>query len=438
MTLGFAAESAMPSTAARAAAVFAAQNTAKYLAEHPEEVARRVAADTARVYQTAADAAAALRYEQAKALDPRPVFFNPAQPKMSQAERALSAIKFAQTSHYLDSDALDALKESLTEEQLKPILRQWIRNTFDWGINPKNPFGDYGSYSRFWRATVSAYEPVPEGSLPGTLGETKLRQILKFLGNDEFRAEGDSWESVSDPRYLEHLVDYCLPGVGRVRTLAKDYNGAVRAITADLGLDGVPLSEKLVYQEGTTVNPWYQRKSKNVLSQIEKLVPTITKLAIIAGATVMTGGILTSALGSSALGTTLTTIAKDEVSKALGGAIKLSTPSLDVAGESVAVTAIDLSGEASAPGEVFDEASFYASMSEEQLRAELASVEEATAYRISKGLSAGYQDFTLLELVKKKALIMAALTPILIKKYGLYAAGGLTALLIVKILLRRN
>ena len=80
----------------------------------------------------------------------------------------------------------------------------------------------------------------------------------------------------------------------------------------------------------------------------------------------------------------------------------------------------------------------YSSLSEAQLRAELAAVESAVYARQSKGLSAGYEDLTIIDLLQKKALIMAALTPILIKKYGLYAAGGLTALLIVKILIRRR
>jgi len=80
----------------------------------------------------------------------------------------------------------------------------------------------------------------------------------------------------------------------------------------------------------------------------------------------------------------------------------------------------------------------YAGYTEAQLKAEAAAVDSAIAYRQSKGLSTGYQDMTLVALLQKKALIMAALTPILIKKYGLYAAGGLTALLVVKILMRQR
>jgi hypothetical protein len=69
----------------------------------------------------------------------------------------------------------------------------------------------------------------------------------------------------------------------------------------------------------------------------------------------------------------------------------------------------------------------FLSYSEEQLAAEKQAVEAAISYRQSKGLSADgdYKDMTLVQLYAKKALIMAAYTPILMKKYGLYAAGGL-------------
>lgn len=70
---------------------------------------------------------------------------------------------------------------------------------------------------------------------------------------------------------------------------------------------------------------------------------------------------------------------------------------------------------------------------EAQLAAEKQAVEQAILYRQSKGLSADgdYRDMTLVQLYAKKALIMAAYTPILIKKYGLYAAGGLALILAV-------
>ena len=80
----------------------------------------------------------------------------------------------------------------------------------------------------------------------------------------------------------------------------------------------------------------------------------------------------------------------------------------------------------------------YEGFSEAQLRAELAAIDSAVAVRTSKGLSAGYEDLTIIDLLQKKALIVSALTQILIKKYGLYAAGGLVALLVIKILLRRS
>lgn len=70
---------------------------------------------------------------------------------------------------------------------------------------------------------------------------------------------------------------------------------------------------------------------------------------------------------------------------------------------------------------------------EAQLAAEKQAVEQAILYRQSKGLSADgdYRDMTLVQLYAKKAMIMAAYTPILIKKYGLYAAGGLAVILAV-------
>ena len=80
----------------------------------------------------------------------------------------------------------------------------------------------------------------------------------------------------------------------------------------------------------------------------------------------------------------------------------------------------------------------YEGYSEAQLRAELVAIESAVADRISKGLSAGYDDLTIIALLQRRALIISALSQILIKKYGLYAAGGLAALLVIKNLLRRS
>lgn len=75
-------------------------------------------------------------------------------------------------------------------------------------------------------------------------------------------------------------------------------------------------------------------------------------------------------------------------------------------------------------------------MSEEQLAVEKRAVEDAIMYRQSRGLSAfsDYRDFPLLQLYAKRAMIMAAYTPILIKKYGLYAAGGLGVILAASML----
>ena len=80
----------------------------------------------------------------------------------------------------------------------------------------------------------------------------------------------------------------------------------------------------------------------------------------------------------------------------------------------------------------------YLSYTELQLQTEKAAIDAAIALRLSKGLSLDYPDMPLIELYTKKALVMAALTPLLIKKYGLYAAGGLTLFLVVKILFRRS
>jgi len=78
-------------------------------------------------------------------------------------------------------------------------------------------------------------------------------------------------------------------------------------------------------------------------------------------------------------------------------------------------------------------------MSEEQLAVEKRAVEDAIMYRQSRGLSAfsDYRDFPLLQLYAKRAMIMAAYTPILIKKYSLYAVGGLGIVLLVS-MNRRN
>lgn len=75
-------------------------------------------------------------------------------------------------------------------------------------------------------------------------------------------------------------------------------------------------------------------------------------------------------------------------------------------------------------------------MSEEQLAAEKRAVEDAILFRQSRGLSAygEYKDLTLLQLYAKRAMIMAAYTPILIKKYGLYAAGGFGVILAASML----
>jgi len=78
-------------------------------------------------------------------------------------------------------------------------------------------------------------------------------------------------------------------------------------------------------------------------------------------------------------------------------------------------------------------------MTEEQLIAEKEAVDSAILYRQSQGLSATgeYKDMTLVELFAKRALIMAAYTPILIKKYGLYAVMGLGLILFIS-MSRRN
>lgn len=79
-------------------------------------------------------------------------------------------------------------------------------------------------------------------------------------------------------------------------------------------------------------------------------------------------------------------------------------------------------------GESTEAGNPFLTYSEDQLAAELKAVDSAISYRQSKGLSAegSYQDMTLVQLYAKRALIMAAYTPILMKKYGLYAAivGG--------------
>ena len=78
----------------------------------------------------------------------------------------------------------------------------------------------------------------------------------------------------------------------------------------------------------------------------------------------------------------------------------------------------------------------YFSYTEAQLAAEQKAIDDAILYRQSKGLSAGgsFPDMPLIQLYAQRALLMAAYTPILIKKYGLYAAGGLGLILAASML----
>ena len=119
--------------------------------------------------------------------------------------------------------------------------------------------------------------------------------------------------------------------------------------------------------------------------------------------------------------------AAKEVSTAVSSIIE-ATPTIPV---SQAVTAV-VSNIASSDNP-------YSTFSEKQLSVEKANIDGAIAYRQSKGLAGGgYEDMSLITLYSNRALLMAAYTPILIKKYGLYTAGALAIFLTVKILLRRR
>jgi hypothetical protein len=79
----------------------------------------------------------------------------------------------------------------------------------------------------------------------------------------------------------------------------------------------------------------------------------------------------------------------------------------------------------------------YLGMDEATLAAAKAQVENQIAQRQSMGLG-GYADMDLTQLIKEKALIMEAYTPLLIKKYGLWAAGGLGAVLLIMLVSGRK
>jgi hypothetical protein len=79
----------------------------------------------------------------------------------------------------------------------------------------------------------------------------------------------------------------------------------------------------------------------------------------------------------------------------------------------------------------------YLGMDEATLAAAKAQVENQIAQRQSMGLG-GYADMDLTRLIKEKALIMEAYTPLLIKKYGLWAAGGLGAVLLIMLVSGRK
>ena len=293
---------------------------------------------------------------------------------MTQDEIITAAKTFAQTKNYFDNDVLETIRYFLSPEEVAALTKVWVKNVTAWDINPNNPDCMYKPqiYPVFSPNEDRAFKPGK------TITLANINKALKFLGGETFWIRAIDYGCIDEHTYA-NFVTVTLPGIEEQTYLAGDYNKAIKMYMEQLGLDGfipwkypVSLSyhfdasnikndsvtaasdiyDKRMTNFGLRGNQFgclqleetlyvnQPRPSKNFWKQFDAAMPMMGKIftGIVIGA--MTAGLASSALGTSSLGTLVSELVSNKVTPAI---VSLAIPNYKpptIMGGSVALASL--------------------------------------------------------------------------------------------------